>query len=156
LIPFAVNAAFAIELYLKTLGFVFGRKMHGHDLLKLFDKLPDEAKQLLRQEVDRSPATEGIKDIDGFRVEIGRVRNVFEEWRYLHERSTAPEIRFHEFLHVLSVLHNACRTHEQIKRSTSIGMDAAAAAVPGASAPIIPIRIAVFGDSDDLDEPALR
>jgi hypothetical protein len=119
-IPFAVNAAFAIELYFKTLGFVYGRNMHGHDLLKLFEKLPAEAKELLRQEIARAPATEGIKDIDGFRTEIGRVRHVFEEWRYLHERNNASEIRFVEFIRVIDVLHNVCRTHEQIRPATPI------------------------------------
>jgi hypothetical protein len=115
-IPFAVNAAFAIELYLKTLGFVHGRKLHGHNLLSLLDELPAEAKDLLRLEIARAPATEGIKDSDGFRTEVARVRHVFKEWRYLHERDSAPEIRFLEFIHVLNVLHNVCRTDDRLKR----------------------------------------
>lgn len=120
-IPFAVNAAFAIELYLKTLGFLYGRNMHGHDLLKLFDKLPADAKELLRREIAEAPApTNGIKDVDGFRTEIGRARHVFEEWRYLHERNSASEIRFVEFIRVIDVLHNVCRTHEQIRPATPV------------------------------------
>jgi len=122
-IPFAVNAAFAIELYLKTLGFIHGRKLHGHDLLSLLDDLPAEAKDLLRLEITSAPATEGIKDFDGFRTEVARVRHVFKEWRYLHERDSAPEIRFLEFIRVLDVLHNVCRTNEQIRPAT-IGGDA--------------------------------
>ena len=38
--PFVVNSAFAIELYLKTLGQLHGAELRGHDLLKLFDALP--------------------------------------------------------------------------------------------------------------------
>jgi hypothetical protein len=120
-IPFAVNAAFAIELYLKTLGFVHGRKPHGHNLLDLLDDLPAEAKEQLRLEIARAPATTGIKDFDGFRTEVGRARNVFKEWRYLHERSSAPEIRFLEFIHVLNVLHNVCRTDDRISTTESSG-----------------------------------
>jgi hypothetical protein len=129
-IPFAVNAAFAVELYLKTLGFVHGRKLHGHNLLSLLDDLPAEAKDQLRLEIARAPATEGIKDFDGFRTEVARVRHVFKEWRYLHERDSAPEIRFHEFIHVLNVLHNICRTDDRLKPST-VG-DAAGATATGA------------------------
>jgi len=130
-IPFAVNAAFAIELYLKTLGFVHGRKLHGHNLLSLLDELPAEAKDLLRLEIARAPATEGIKDFNGFRTEVARVRHVFKEWRYLHERDSAPEIRFLEFIHVLNILHNICRTNDRIRPAT-VG-DAAGTTVTGAA-----------------------
>jgi hypothetical protein len=128
-IPFAVNAAFAIELYFKTLGFIHGRKLHGHNLLSLLNELPAEAKDLLRLEIARSLATEGIKDFDGFRTEVARLRHVFKEWRYLHERDSAPEIRFLEFIHVLNILHNICRTNDQIRPAT-IG-DAAGTTVTG-------------------------
>jgi hypothetical protein len=118
-IPFAVNAAFAIELYLKTLGSLYGLNMHGHDLLDLFDELPAEAKELLRREIARVPSTQVIKDLTSFRTEIERVRHVFIEWRYLHERSSASEIRFVEFIHVINVLHNTCRTDDRLKPSAS-------------------------------------
>jgi hypothetical protein len=127
-IPFVVNAAFAVELYLKTLGHLYGLKMRGHDLLELFDGLPAEAKELLRQEIARAPATEGIKDLTGFRTEIERVRGVFVEWRYLHERDRAPEIRFRELIHVIQVLHNTCRSDPRLKPPTS--GEAAGAAAP--------------------------
>jgi hypothetical protein len=115
-IPFAVNAALAAELYLKTLGRLYGLpNMRGHDLLRLFDKLPAEAKERLRREIESSPKTEGIKDLTGFRTEVGRVRHVCEKWRYLHESDRAPEIRFHELIHVLNILHNTCRTEARLK-----------------------------------------
>jgi hypothetical protein len=126
-IPFVVNAAFAAELYLKTLGCVYGQDKRGHDLLKLFDHLPAEAKELLRQEIARAPPTEGIKDLASFRVEIGQMRGLFEEWRYLHERdSSGVEIRFKELTHVLNVLHNTCRNHDQLKPVSREGTSARA------------------------------
>lgn len=118
-IPFVVNAAFAIELYLKTLCSVHGLEMRGHDLLDLFDQLPADAVEQLRQEIAGAPATEGIKDLTGFRVEIERLRHAFVEWRYLYERDSASEIRFLEFLHILNVLHNTCRKDERLKPSSS-------------------------------------
>jgi hypothetical protein len=33
----------------------------------------------------------------------------------LHERSRASEIRFVEFIHVINVLHNTCRTDDRLK-----------------------------------------
>jgi hypothetical protein len=116
-IPFVVNASFAVELYFKTLGFVYGHNQHGQDLLELFDELPVEAKELLRREIATSPPTQGIKDLTGFRTEIERVRHVFHEWRYLHERNRASEIRFPELIHILNVLHNTCRADARLKPS---------------------------------------
>jgi hypothetical protein len=126
-IPFVVNAAFAVELYLKTLGCVCGLNMRGHDLLELFDELTAEAKDLLQREITRSPATEGIKDLSGFRTEIERARHLFVEWRYLHERNRASEVRFVELIHVLNVLHNACRSDERLKQLSPAGAARAAA-----------------------------
>lgn len=114
-IPFAVNAAFAVELYLKTLASVHGLEMRGHDLLELFDQLPPEVLELLRCEIALAPPTEGITDLAGFRVEVERLRHVFVEWRYLYERNTASEIRFHELIRILDVLHNVCRKDDRLK-----------------------------------------
>lgn len=118
-IPFVVNAALAVELYLKTLGCVYDLKMHGHDLLDLFDELPAKAKERLRLEIAKAPATEGIKDLIGFRTEIERARHLFIEWRYLYERDSASEVRFVEFIHILNVLHNTCRTDDRLKPATT-------------------------------------
>jgi hypothetical protein len=53
-VPFVVNAAFALELYLKTLGHLFGRAQRGHDLLGLFDALPPEGHEVLRQNLPKA------------------------------------------------------------------------------------------------------
>ncbi len=116
-IPFVVNAAFAVELYLKTIGCLHGLKLHGHDLLELFDELPVKAKERLQEEIAKSPKTEGINDLDGFRTEVERARHLFREWRYLYERNDAPEVRFIEFTHIVSVLHNICRTDDRLRPS---------------------------------------
>jgi len=36
--PFVVNMAFSLELYLKTIALQHGKKLHGHELTKLFAK----------------------------------------------------------------------------------------------------------------------
>jgi hypothetical protein len=42
-VPFVVNATFALELYLKALALLHGVHLRGHDLLSLFDDLPPDA-----------------------------------------------------------------------------------------------------------------
>jgi hypothetical protein len=122
LIPFVVNAAFALELYLKTLNRLYGKDLRrDHDLLVLFDELSPEAKEALRQEISKAPPTAGIKDLVAFRAEIERVRHAFVEWRYLHERTRAGEIRFVELIFVLNVLHNTCRADVRLKASVLTG-----------------------------------
>jgi hypothetical protein len=45
----------------------------------------------------------------------------------LHERdSSGVEIRFKELTHVLNVLHNTCRTHDQLKPVSREGTSARA------------------------------
>lgn len=115
LIPFVVNAAFAVELYLKTIGGLYGLNLRGHDLLELFDELPEEAKELLQREISGAQPACVVKDLGGFRAEIERVRHAFVKWRYLHERNRAGEIRVVEFTHVINILHNTCRTDERLR-----------------------------------------
>jgi hypothetical protein len=77
-IPFAVNAALAAELYLKTLGHLHGVvNMRGHDLLRLFDRLPAEAKERLRQEIAGNRGHKGPDRIqNGNRTSAARFREV--------------------------------------------------------------------------------
>jgi hypothetical protein len=49
-----------------------------------------------------------------FRKEIERLRSAFLEWRYLHERKKASEIRFAEMIFVMEVLDITCRAHDKL------------------------------------------
>jgi HEPN domain-containing protein len=113
-VPFVVNSAFALELYLKALSLLYGTELRGHDLLDLFDALPAEAKEALRQNFGKTAWPCGITEIAAFRAEIERVRHAFVEWRYLHERNRASEIRFVELIFVMNVLHDTCRTDRRL------------------------------------------
>jgi hypothetical protein len=93
--PFVVNSTFALELYLKTLGLLHDTELRGHDLLTLFDALPS-----------RTWST--------FRSEIERLRSAFLEWRYLHERKRASEIRFVEMIFIMELLDITCRAHNKL------------------------------------------
>ncbi len=112
--PFVVNATFALELYLKTLGLLHNTVLRGHDLLSLFDALPPAAHQALFQNFAKSTWQCGITEMVAFRKEIERLRNSFLEWRCLHERNRASEIRFAEMIFVMEVLDITCRAHDKL------------------------------------------
>ncbi len=84
--PFVVNSAFAIELYLKTLGQLHGTRLIGHDLLALFDALPAEACTALQQNFSKSSWQCGINTMAEYRKTIAEMRGAFVEWRYLYEK----------------------------------------------------------------------
>ncbi len=126
LVPFVVNATFALELYLKTVSLLHGSEQRGHDLLELFDALPPDATEALRHEISKAPSTRSVADLSAFRVEIERVRHAFVEWRYLHERTRAGEIKFAELIFVLHVLHNVCQVDPRLKPPASASAESSA------------------------------
>ena len=72
-----VNAAFASELYLKAI-LKFAKnfsddqlKKIGHNLLKLFQKIPDEIQNTITPSIDAE--------------KLGIISNTFDNWRYLFE-----------------------------------------------------------------------
>jgi hypothetical protein len=91
--PFVVNSAFALELYLKTVGQLHGRTMRGHDLLDLFDDLPLDAQNALHQNFAKSEWQCGIVELAEFRMVLEEMRSAFVDWRYLHDRKQTGPIR---------------------------------------------------------------
>jgi hypothetical protein len=117
-VPFVVNAAFALELYLKTMGHLFGSAQRGHDLLELFDALPPEGHEVLRQNLPKAKWQCGITNMEGFRKVLSDLRNAFIEWRYLHETDRTSEISFIPTIFVTEVLHAACQANEKVHRAS--------------------------------------
>lgn len=114
LVPFVVNSAFAIELYLKTVARIYGSALRGHDLLGLFDALP----ALAHAELERtllSCTTSDIQSMSDFRTALEKMRKLFVEWRYLHEGGSAAEVHFPTLILILEVLHNTCRQRDEIR-----------------------------------------
>lgn len=116
--PFVVNSAFATELYLKTLGLLHGKKLHGHDLEKLFREIPKAAlnavEQKLVQMLPQDRWSSNIKTMTNLRAVLHRHRDAFKNWRYLYERDTAEEFNFREAIFTMQVLHETCQAHPKI------------------------------------------
>jgi len=98
-----VCLAFSVELYIKDLHFaVTGKTPYGHDILKLYEGLPEEVRQKVfsHETISQNPfATSGnifspkrftsaYSAYDGFIDQIKAISDGFEKWRYSYERTT--------------------------------------------------------------------
>ena len=79
-IPAIVNAAFACELYLKSML----EQPWGHKLKDLFEQLDNEAKIQLNNEFDASVSNHPVYNFDVF---LNDISDAFVEWRYVFEES---------------------------------------------------------------------
>ncbi|MBP1064873.1 hypothetical protein JOE51_006340 [Bradyrhizobium japonicum] len=121
--PFVVNIAFAIELFIKTLSIQHGKKLHGHEIKKLFKKLPGAAKDEIDRQLRRLSATSkwanGVQTMDDLRGVLDEIDTAFVDWRYLHEDTTKPlKITFKPTIFLGEILHAAC-AENLIKNMTS-------------------------------------
>lgn len=121
--PFVVNIAFAIELFIKTLSIQHDKKLHGHEIKKLFKKLPgaakDEIDHHLRRLCTSSQWADEIRTMEGLREVLDEIDTAFVDWRYLHEDTTRRlKITFRPTIFLSEVLHAAC-AENLVKRMTS-------------------------------------
>ena len=79
-IPAIVNAAFACELYLKSML----EQPWGHKLKDLFEQLDNETKIQLKNEFDASCSKHPVYN---FEVFLNDISDAFVEWRYVFEES---------------------------------------------------------------------
>jgi hypothetical protein len=117
-VPFTVNAVFALELYIKTLGKLHSQSLHGHDLVALFDRLPEAALDDLRDEVASAAVMSqrkcGISNLGELRAALVGMRNAFKEWRYMHEKDPSGSIQFRALIFSMEAFHTTCQKHEAI------------------------------------------
>jgi hypothetical protein len=110
LVPFIVNGAFAIEIYLKALALHFGLQPHGHDLLNLFDALTADARDALAANFGSAKVKCEIATLEDYRGALEKIRRAFVDWRYLYEPRSEPlSIEFKPLIFVLEVAHETCR-----------------------------------------------
>lgn len=76
-IPAIVCAAFAAEVGIKALLFQAQKKAGGHDLVQLFNRLPEENRAAIISRMRMEPAE--------FARNLASARLAFKEWRYFYE-----------------------------------------------------------------------
>jgi len=122
--PFVVNAVFGIELYLKTLALQHGKTLHGHEIERLFRKLPRAAKQEIERQIATLSVTSrwacGINSIDDLQIVLDELDTAFIDWRYLHENTAkALKITFKPTIFLSEVLHSACLTKASTEQAAA-------------------------------------
>ena len=103
--PFVVNAAFSIEIYLKTLHNLYGNKIKGHSLNALYESLSDKGKTHIKKIAED---TRHLYKIDNdFEYHLSQLDKAFENWRYIYE-GKSETIYFLPTIYVMQVLDKAC------------------------------------------------
>jgi hypothetical protein len=111
--PFVVNAAFSIEIYLKTLRSMSGetKKKKSHSLLDLYDELGHEVKDAIAAKAIEHYREFGLSSPQGYREHVAHLSNAFETWRYIYEDESFVAVNIMPLIFVMKVLHEVCGVH---------------------------------------------
>jgi hypothetical protein len=111
--PLVVNAVFSIEIYLKSIHEAYGNLPRGHDLLRLYDKLKEEPKNIILSAASDVRPRYKLSDDVTILTCLKKLKDAFEKWRYLyeHERLTVEiqSIRFG----MNTLFEASCRVRER-------------------------------------------
>lgn len=109
LIPYVVNTALCIELYLKALALKYGKKLRGHELLELYNELPFEATADINASIPdalKDAPIDGEPNISEF---MTAMNNVFIHWRYAYEHEELGQLRMDILKFLRMLMFYACR-----------------------------------------------
>ncbi|NTV06155.1 MAG: hypothetical protein HGA59_06560 [Chlorobiaceae bacterium] len=110
-IPFIVNGAFSIELYLKTLHLIFSNPQKGHKLLILFNNLPEALQITIKQSANEFMIKHKLSPEPDLLAIFEVINSAFEDWRYLHEEGKEKKTRsfpVNEIIVLLETLSRVC------------------------------------------------
>ena len=109
-VPFVVNSTFAIELYLKTLAQMYGKAPKKiHELLKLYDDLPQAAQDAIASKVSDCAARRKLGAEPDVRAYLSELNKTFDRWRYAYEYKSPGEVRMEPTIFLQEVLLEACK-----------------------------------------------
>lgn len=110
LIPYVVNSAFCIELYLKALSAKHGKPIkREHKLLKLYRELPESAVADIAASVDQAARESQFEESPDVVAYLTELNDAFVKWRYAFESKQLGAVR-HDVLRFLRMLmFLACR-----------------------------------------------
>ena len=109
MIPAAVNASFACELYLKSM---IDHTVKEHKLDKLFAELDVGYQNLIKKlMVETGKSKDPSYDENAFMTKLTEQGNVFVDWRYFYEGASVLDNNFIKDL--IYVLKGVCEIHEK-------------------------------------------
>lgn len=107
LIAFSTNLAFSAELYLKAISIYLSPQNEfekGHDLQKLFDCLPSEVQNEIKDAYNRE------FHIHDFVTILEQHKDAFNDWRYGFAGNGSLSIQSTDFGTLVRCLKNYCKT----------------------------------------------
>lgn len=96
-VPFIVNGCFCIELLLKALLIKSTTIKSSHELIKLYQLLPDEVKSSLSKRYYDL-------NFDTLESALLNLNNTFVEWRYMHEKTDTSIVSTRIILTIIDTL----------------------------------------------------
>lgn len=107
-IPYVVNTAFCLELYLKAISLRHGSNQKGHDLLKIYDNLPDEAISSISARIDEAKEETRYDGETNERDLLSVIKDSFCQWRYAHESAHLGAVMMQPLFFLRALLHRSC------------------------------------------------
>jgi hypothetical protein len=108
--PFIVNAAFSVELYLKTLHFAAtGASSREHRLIELYDALPEASRNEIAARARRVAAEHGENPDVQFRDLLAMINEAFVTWRYVYELERTETVHLQQTMLVMHACRDACK-----------------------------------------------
>lgn len=123
--PFLVNKAFACEVYLKFLLLEYNinfkdlKGKNGHNLLKLYEKVPLDFKKSLLKYV----SSRGTLNNESLMIKLNSVSEVFTEWRYIYEKFDGISADFIFLDTFCNFLDESCRKEILKKYNYNVDLD---------------------------------
>lgn len=109
LIPYVVNTALCIELYLKALSLKHGKKLRGHELLELYNELPIEATADIIASIPDALKDAPLDDEPNIHEFMAVMNDVFIQWRYAYEHEELGHLRMDILKFLRMLMFYACR-----------------------------------------------
>lgn len=114
---FVVNAAFSIELYLKTIHNAYGNNIKGHHLHNIYKSMPKLGKAIFLQSAKDARPLYSLDDGEDIESSLIKLSKAFEEWRYIHEKNYLY-VEIQSIRYTMHTCHEACvRVREAIKNA---------------------------------------
>jgi hypothetical protein len=105
--PFVVNAALAIEIYLKTLHAGAGARRKEHGLMELYRALPQPIKDAI--DATAGKLKDGYEGADAFSEQLAQLDEGFRRWQDVYESGWLKPVRIHPTVFLMHVLHEVCK-----------------------------------------------
>lgn len=114
IVPWIVNSAFSIEIYLKTLGQMYGLPSRGHNISDLYSGLPDDARASILAELPNALKDRKFTSEFDIAAITSALNKAFVEWRYHYEVERLAAIPIEATIVLMKALHQACS--EKLKK----------------------------------------